>query len=52
MTNIDTNSASLGALEKNSDDSFERYYNKDLDLDEGNSHYKVKKYRLGSNSYI
>ena len=38
ITNIDSVSAQLGNGDKTSNDSFERYYNKDLDLDEGTLH--------------
>jgi len=38
ITNMDSVSASVGGPDKTSDDSFERFYNKDLDLDdEGNN---------------
>ena len=35
VTNLDAGSTGMGG-DKASDDSFERFYNKDLDLDEGN----------------
>jgi hypothetical protein len=42
VPNIDA--ATLGMLGERSEDSFERYYNKDLDLDEGRQNfiYKIK----------
>jgi hypothetical protein len=35
VTNLDTTSGANGNGDKALDDSFEKYYNKDLDLDEG-----------------